>query len=161
MKRIVNRWGRIATVLGAALAFALTAAPEARAGHRNDEDSDSRRYHRRGRTHPSHVVTVRPDRRQGRHWRHHRHHRHHRHCGHRWHNDRSHGIVYGYGTPRHPRRARVFRVHEHGRYYCAPCRHAFRSRHTFHDHLHDHHHVPLWRLPFVIVHSALGWVFYG
>lgn len=46
-------------------------------------------------------------------------------------------------------------------FYCAPCRRYFRARRAFHDHLHHHHRVPIWRLPGVIVRSVLGWVFYG
>ena len=46
-------------------------------------------------------------------------------------------------------------------YYCKPCNHRFSSRSGFHGHLSGHHHVPPWRLPAVIVHHTLGWVFFG
>jgi hypothetical protein len=53
----------------------------------------------------------------------------------------------------------------HGRhqaeYACRPCSQSFESRRDFHRHVRHHHHVPPWALPFVIVHHALGWVFYG
>lgn len=57
--------------------------------------------------------------------------------------------------------------HRHGNhvrrtaYACAPCRHRYRDYGAFTRHLHHHHHVPFWRMPFVIVHAAVGWIFYG
>lgn len=52
----------------------------------------------------------------------------------------------------------------HGRraaYQCAPCRHRWHDYGAFRSHLHHHHHVPVWRIPFVMVEAAFGWVFYG
>ena len=46
-------------------------------------------------------------------------------------------------------------------YRCEPCSKRFSKRSGFHRHLTSHHHVPTWRLPFVVVHHALGWIFYG
>jgi len=46
-------------------------------------------------------------------------------------------------------------------YRCEPCSKRFSKRSGFQRHLTDHHHVPVWRLPFVVVHHALGWIFYG
>ncbi len=168
----LHRLGRLATVLGAAMAFALTAVPDAQAKHRDDDsDSDARYEQRHRRTVRHGGVVVRyddrdrryhrrgHDRRATRHFRHGDHDRHDRHVrSHRHRYDRGHLHRRHHGPPAH---ARVVRVHDHGKYYCKPCRHYFKKRHAFHDHLHDHHHVPLWRLPFVIVHSAIGWIFYG
>jgi hypothetical protein len=52
-----------------------------------------------------------------------------------------------------------YRSHE--AYHCRPCGHRFDDRQTFHRHLQHHHHVPLWRIPAVVIGSTLGWVFYG
>ena len=53
----------------------------------------------------------------------------------------------------------------HGRqqvvYTCRPCSHRFESQRAFQRHLRSHHHVAVWALPFVVVHHALGWIFYG
>jgi len=46
-------------------------------------------------------------------------------------------------------------------YRCEPCNRRFNSRSGFHGHLSGNHHIPPWRLPFVIVHHTLGWVFFG
>jgi len=46
-------------------------------------------------------------------------------------------------------------------YYCRPCNRRFAGQHDFHGHLHGHHHIPPWKLPFLIVHNTLGWVFFG
>ena len=60
---------------------------------------------------------------------------------------------------------RYYHGHRARGYYCAACRHGYDSRSSFHDHLIGHHHIPVWRLPFVIVHGMIGgvlsWVFYG
>lgn len=46
-------------------------------------------------------------------------------------------------------------------YYCRVCRHGFKHRDRFHDHVRRHHHVPAWRLRRLIVWSGFGWVFFG
>lgn len=52
--------------------------------------------------------------------------------------------------------------HEHrASYYCARCHHDFHRRHRFFEHLHHGHYVPWTRLPFVVVHTWFGWMFYG
>ncbi len=87
------------------------------------------------------------------------HNRHPRH--HNWYD--SHGYQYGH----HSRYggARVYQYYRadyrQERYYCAPCNHYFDSRPNFHSHLNQRHHIPLWKIPFVIVHSTLGWIFHG
>ena len=69
---------------------------------------------------------------------------------HRRYEGRHYGRGYGHGYDRYP-----------DSYYCKPCGHRFHSRRKFHDHLHHHHHIPLWKLPFVIIHTTLGWIFHG
>jgi hypothetical protein len=68
----------------------------------------------------------------------------------------------------HRHRHGVYRVdhfarrhHRADRHYCKPCRRHFDGRHGFDRHLRHRHHVPHWRLPFVMIHGAFGWVFYG
>lgn len=46
-------------------------------------------------------------------------------------------------------------------YRCAPCGHVFHSHASFYRHLHYHHHVALWEIPFLVVHTTIGWIFYG
>lgn len=69
------------------------------------------------------------------------------------------------GVPRYYHDAQPSRRERADVYYCAACRHRFDSRVRFRGHLHHAHHVPLWQIPFVIVHGVvhgvLGWVFYG
>lgn len=72
--------------------------------------------------------------------------------------DRSHRRRY------HPASHRVDRHrrgHHEAAYTCRPCSHRFDSQHAFHGHLRRHHHVAAWQLPLVVVHHALGWIFYG
>ncbi len=56
-------------------------------------------------------------------------------------------------------------AHREPAYYCAPCSHRFGSYDALSRHVHHRHHVPLWKLPFVIVDSVLGgifgWIFHG
>ena len=49
----------------------------------------------------------------------------------------------------------------HVEYRCAVCRHSYHDYGVFRGHLHDHHHIPIWRIPHVIVHTFFGWIFYG
>jgi hypothetical protein len=63
---------------------------------------------------------------------------------------------YRQAAVRHPRV-----VTHRNAYYCEPCEHRFKSRARFDRHLHRHHHVALWRLPFAIVYTTLGAIFYG
>ena len=57
------------------------------------------------------------------------------------------------------------RSHRGSVYYCAACRHRFDSRGRFYHHLQQHHHIPPWQIPWVVVHGlvhgGLGWVFHG
>jgi hypothetical protein len=46
-------------------------------------------------------------------------------------------------------------------YYCTPCSHRFDSLHGLRRHVSHHHHVPFWRLPFMVVASTAGWFFHG
>jgi len=46
-------------------------------------------------------------------------------------------------------------------YRCAPCGHVFHSHASFYHHIHHYHHVALWEIPFLIVHTTIGWIFYG
>ena len=54
--------------------------------------------------------------------------------------------------------------HEAG-YYCGPCNQRFGSYDGLSNHVHHRHHVPLWKLPFVIIdsvlHGVVGWIFHG
>jgi hypothetical protein len=63
----------------------------------------------------------------------------------------------GYAPHRHEYDRRVRRE----AYHCAPCRHRFHDYDAFTRHVHHHHHVPFWRIPFVMVEAAFGWIFYG
>jgi hypothetical protein len=76
------------------------------------------------------------------------------HWRHRHDRDGSRYYDYGYrdGRGHHGRRAS---------YQCAPCRHRWHDYGAFRSHLNHHHHVPIWRIPFVMVEAAFGWVFYG
>jgi len=51
--------------------------------------------------------------------------------------------------------------HANSRYYCAQCDHGFHSRGSFHAHLAGVHGIAPLLFPFVILHHALGWIFYG
>ena len=63
---------------------------------------------------------------------------------------------------RHERHRRAeHREYRRERFRCEPCGHGFHSRHKFHRHLSHQHRIPFWALPFVVVHSTIGWVFYG
>ena len=139
-----------AKALGMALAasIAVLALPgAASAGH---GDRYERRHDRHERRIDRHERRI--DRHENRHFRQHRRHGR-RHGGHRV---IVHGDYCGSNYARHARSHRQQRG-----YYCEPCGHRFHARDHFHRHLLHDHHVPLWRLPFVIVHSAVGWVFYG
>lgn len=83
----------------------------------------------------------------------------HRHRELRAHHHATEGAA-SHGSPhRSWRRARHHR--EHRAYYCARCHHGFHRRQRFFEHLRHAHHVPWSRLPFVVVHTWLGWIFYG
>ena len=49
----------------------------------------------------------------------------------------------------------------HAKFQCRACNHAFRNQRDFYDHVHQRHHVPLWRIPFLLLHASAGWIFYG
>ena len=100
-----------------------------------------------------------------------RHHRHsvHRHSGHDgphgWHCDRhatrAHSRHRSDRDGRHARHARETRRAREGAYYCRPCKHRFHARSRFYGHLRHHHHLPLWAIPFVLVHWAATWTYHG
>jgi hypothetical protein len=52
-------------------------------------------------------------------------------------------------------------AYRHSVYSCRPCSQRFETRRAFRAHLRHHHHVASWAMPFVVVHHALGWIFYG
>lgn len=162
--------------LAIALATALlsVSAPDPAAAeprHERAERRDHRQDHRREARHDRRHR--REDRREARHDR-----RHHRDDRREARRDRRHRR-----DDRHPAHGRRVIVHgehcalQHGHvgryrpgsrhavaargYYCKPCGHRFSSRDRFHRHVVHDHHVPLWRLPLVIVFSSLGWVFVG
>jgi hypothetical protein len=60
-----------------------------------------------------------------------------------------------------PRYARGVKVSKHAPFYCKRCSHAFHQRNDFYSHVHLRHRVPLWQIPFRLVHASIGWVFYG
>jgi len=77
------------------------------------------------------------------HWRHHRpHHRH----------PYRHGYRRGYADGRYAPRAE---------YRCGPCQQRYADYGAFETHLQHRHHIPIWRIPQVIVEAAFGWIFYG
>lgn len=93
------------------------------------------------------------------------HHRHHR-ADHHVHRHGCSAHVDRYWAPpatwkghRHGVRA-VRRAARHA-FYCDVCRHGYASRAHFQDHLHGHHHVPVWRIPQVVIQTSFGWVFGG
>lgn len=48
------------------------------------------------------------------------------------------------------------------RYACRPCGQHFGSYRVLRRHVHQHHHVPFWRVPFLLFAHAFGHVtFYG
>ena len=49
----------------------------------------------------------------------------------------------------------------HAKFQCRACNHRFRYQRDFYDHVHHRHHVPFWRIPFLLVHTSFGWNFYG
>ena len=50
--------------------------------------------------------------------------------------------------------------HASQRYYCRACDHHFDSHHALYRHVHDHHHVSLWKVPLRIAfQSGFGYVY--
>ncbi len=93
--------------------------------------------------------------------------RHHRHCQHADHDRDHHRDRYGRYDDRyvrhlatHIRRASVREARIH-RYTCGPCNYRFADRGDFHRHLIFKHQISPLRLPFVVIHHSLGWIFYG
>lgn len=118
-----------------------------RDGRRVERDRDHRGDHGKVERRNAHRRIAKRDRRDRReHLRRDRHDRRFR-DGHR---HRSHAPYYAYA-----------KVHEHVRYYCWPCNHYFDRRDRFHAHLTTAHLLAVWQLPFVILHHALGWAYYG
>ena len=83
--------------------------------------------------------------------------------GHHWRQVR-HSYRHQRGYPVYVHGSQRYAHHEAG-YYCGPCSHRFGSYAALSHHVHDRHHVPLWKLPFVIVDSIVGgalrWIFHG
>jgi hypothetical protein len=138
---------RLATALAiVSLSLALPAATLA--GHR---DVGARPHD--GRHHPSQRVEHR--RGYGRYDRHDRH-------------RPQRGFGYGWGNHHRPR---PYRVHLHGSscghrqssygYYCQPCGQRYGSFDRLSHHVHQVHHIPFWKLPFVIFAKAMGHYYYG
>jgi hypothetical protein len=56
-------------------------------------------------------------------------------------------------------------VYHHGYYsapapeawFCRPCGHHFDSYDDLNYHVHVSHHIPIWRLPHVIVNATFDW----
>ena len=146
-KRRISR--RLVTGL-AATCMALALPAGALAGHR-----DSGARHHDGRHDSHHRVERR--RSYDRHDRHARYDRHDRYRG-----------DYGWG---HHRRPRPYPVHVHGSscghrqssygYYCQPCGQRYGSIDRLHHHVQHAHHIPFWKLPFVIFAKAMGVYYYG
>jgi hypothetical protein len=109
--------------------------------------------------------TASADREHRSHFRHHRHqaraHRHHHLHEHGWaiQVDRYRIPPATWKGHRHGFRA-VRRAARHA-FYCDLCRHGYASRAHFHDHLHGHHRIPVWRIPHVVLQTSFGWVFSG
>ena len=103
------------------------------------------------------------DRHEG-HYRHEnrRHRRHHRH-GYR--HAYRHAYRHSLGYPVYAHGGYGFGAQREAAYYCGPCRHRFNGYDELSVHVHRTHHIPIWRLPFVIVNSVLhdivGFVFHG
>lgn len=128
---------RLSTALLGAAALAVMAPS---AGEARDWD-DHRGGHYRRADHP-----------QMWHRKHHSHPRHHGHHGHSYGRPycdyRGHGDYEEHYVVRRP-----------AHYYCDPCGHGYRSRRALYDHVHHHHHVPYVRIPSLVVHVGLDWVF--
>jgi hypothetical protein len=152
---ISRRW--ISALAAASLALVLPAATLA--GHR---DSAARHHGDRHRVeHPGSRDRYgahdrrRPSDRYDAHDRY-RHGSHHGH-GPRW---------WGFAP-----RPRPYPVHVHGSscghresaygHHCRPCGHRYDSIALLHEHVHSVHHVPFWKLPFVIFAKAMGHYYYG
>jgi hypothetical protein len=119
-----------------------------RSAHRGNDDRD-RRDHRdadRNRGHDDH------DKYKGKQ----------KHASHKGHGNGPSQHKYRYNDHRPAHSYRQAAAHSHGSpYYCKPCNHRFESRVGFNSHLGGRHHIPPWRMPFVIVHHTFGWIFFG
>lgn len=63
---------------------------------------------------------------------------------------------------RTPHYAHGVKYTEHyAKFQCRTCNQTFRHQRHFYDHVHQRHHVPFWRIPFLLVHASAGWIFYG
>ena len=49
----------------------------------------------------------------------------------------------------------------HVKFHCRACNHTFRYQRGFYDHVHHRHHVPFWRIPFLLGYANFGWIFHG
>ena len=102
-----------------------------------------------------HERGLRGDHHRGHEYRHGRFDRHRRHYRSNVRHHRPYPIRY-HGSPCRPEH-----VWSGYTYSCRPCGHRFTNLSLLHQHVHHHHHVPLWRLPFVIVAKTMSFVFYG
>jgi len=172
--------GFVLTGLAAAM-LTLPAQALAADGHRRDRGD--RHEHRDGdRDHRDHDRHYRDgDRDRDHRDRDQRHHASQR----RWNGhdarDSGRGHKYGHAKQRHVRKAhkhahkahghKSYSYRDHGHrghgnyarnpYYCEPCSRRFAGQSHFHRHLSGHHHIAPWRLPSLVVHHTLGWVFFG
>jgi len=121
-----------------------TVEDDDRANHRDQGRSHAeRRSHARDRsfhrhTSPTPYQRTLHARRHGHHYRHHA--------------KRQHTPHYAQG---------VKYTKHYAMFQCRACNHAFRYQRDFYDHVHQRHHVPFWRIPFLLLHASTGWIFYG
>ncbi|MGH7286696.1 MAG: hypothetical protein ACREI8_01590 [Myxococcota bacterium] len=93
-----------------------------------------------------------------------KHHKHQKHHGHGHHHQ--HGCGHGGYSPRYVERHYYgYPVYHPGYYsvpapepwFCRPCGHHFDSYDDLNYHVHVSHHIPIWRLPHVIVNATFDW----
>jgi hypothetical protein len=78
------------------------------------------------------------------------------------HAPRGHGGHFAYRAPRRaapPCWGRGGQRHHTPAYYCGRCRSHFGSYQGLYGHVHQHHHVPTWRVPRVLAQVSFGWAF--
>jgi hypothetical protein len=118
-------------------------------------------------TTPGLASADRKDRDDHKHYRHHKHHKDHdRHGGRHYGGSYQHGYrhaprVYFHGDSCDDHGHGGYYGYRAARYHCGPCSHYFGSYDALHVHVHHAHHVPLFRLPHVIVQTSFGFGFPG
>ncbi len=106
-----------------------------------------------------HQRNRRHDRHDGYGQRHNGHDDHRRHNKRRHHRRKAYRHHRGYPVYAHNSYSRGHYRHSEPAYYCGPCNQRFSDYDALSGHVHRVHHIPIWRLPFVIVDSVLGNVF--